>query len=108
MYGSGAGADFIPFDGSTPCVDSASSASPSCGWALDGARARVADSQGYCCACDGSGDGSSAVDTRGELACTTTASQSSHCLRDDPLFMFVVAGCVCLLGVAGGREEMAV
>jgi len=65
------------------CVDGASSASPTCGWAVSNGN-RVQDSQGFCCTCDflqtiGVSDSPTRATT---LSCDLfTSQQSAHCLR---------------------------
>mgnify|MGYP006133543501 CR=1 FL=1 len=71
------------------CVDGDRSDHPSCGWVVRADGTRVANSQGFCCACSFDQTlGISDESTRaGSLACDLFGNmESSHCLRMDPLW----------------------
>ena len=86
VYTSDAGGH--PFGSLTnPCVASASSNSPACGWTLDAAGARLPFSQGFCCTCDVSADLTGYTIPRSGQRCTLFEERdSAHCLRMDDLW----------------------
>eukprot|EP00750_Incisomonas_marina_P009609 INCI16055.4.p1 GENE.INCI16055.4~~INCI16055.4.p1 ORF type:complete len:823 (-),score=120.06 INCI16055.4:196-2664(-) len=79
-----------PFYGDiNSCDDTDESDTPTCGWAYDGDRNKIPASQGRCCKCSFWNDLGidNAYNTRGNVQCNLESaySQSSHCLRFDPL-----------------------
>ena len=95
-YGSLSGTDFTPFNDNiffgaiNSCIDGDFEDAPSCGWAYDADGNQISSSQGKCCKCTafqlaGFDD---IYMTRSNLQCglSSAYTQSSHCLRYDPLW----------------------
>lgn len=79
-----------PFNGDiNSCDDSDMSDTPTCGWAYGSDGSKIAASQGKCCKCSFWNDLGidNYYNTRGNIQCGLDSSytQSSHCLRFDPL-----------------------
>lgn len=79
-----------PFYGDiNSCDDTDESDTPTCGWAYDGDGNKIPASQGRCCKCSFWNDLGidNAYNTRGNVQCNLESAytQSSHCLRFDPL-----------------------
>eukprot|EP00750_Incisomonas_marina_P003519 INCI13174.1.p1 GENE.INCI13174.1~~INCI13174.1.p1 ORF type:complete len:863 (-),score=128.39 INCI13174.1:47-2635(-) len=95
-YGSLSGTDFTPFNDNiffgeiNSCSDGDFDENPSCGWAYDGDDNKISSSQGKCCKCTAfqlAGFDNFYM-TRSNLQCglSSAYTQSSHCLRFDPLW----------------------
>lgn len=95
-YGSLSGTDFTPFNDNiffgeiNSCSDGDFDENPSCGWAYDGDGNKISSSQGKCCKCTAfqlAGFDNFYM-TRSNLQCglSSAYTQSSHCLRFDPLW----------------------
>ena len=98
-YGTISGSDFTPYNDNilfgeiNTCLDGDEDDTPSCGWAYDADGNRIVSSQGKCCKCSffqllGLDD---VYMTRSNLQCglDSAYTQSSHCLRYDPLWYHI-------------------
>jgi hypothetical protein len=95
-YGSLSGTDFTPFNDNiffgeiNTCSDGDFDESPSCGWAYDNDGNKISSSQGKCCKCTAFqlAGLDNVYMTRANLQCglSSAYTQSSHCLRYDPLW----------------------
>ena len=95
-YGSTSGSDFVPFNDNiffgeiNSCIDGDNDESPSCGFAYDDDGSKIPSSQGKCCKCTvfQLAGFDNIYMTRSNLQCglDSAYTQSSHCLRFDPLW----------------------